>query len=114
MPLLSLHGLPRRLAKLCGGRRRLRASVLCVTAEGVCGWGAAPEHATVLRYARHDVRAECNAGGGSWAAPDQATVKQLGEELSMRGAPDSGRKRALQLRLRALIIAAAAAVAGEE
>ena len=42
-------------------------------------------------------------------------VKQLGEELSMRGAPKSGRKRALQLRLRALIIAAAAAaVAGEE
>ena len=41
-------------------------------------------------------------------------VKQLGEELSMRGAHKSGRKRALQLRLRALIIAAAAAVAGEE
>ena len=40
-------------------------------------------------------------------------VKQLGEELSMRGAPNSGRKRALQLRLRVLIIAAAAAVAGE-
>ena len=40
-------------------------------------------------------------------------VKQLGEELSMRGgggAPKSGRKRALQLRLRALIIAAATAV----
>ena len=38
-------------------------------------------------------------------------VKQLGEELRT---PKSGRKRALQLRLRALIIAAAAAVAGEE
>ena len=36
-------------------------------------------------------------------------VKQLGEELSARKAPKSGRKRALQLRLRALIIAAAAA-----
>jgi len=37
-------------------------------------------------------------------------VKQLTEELSERGAPKSGRKRALQLRLRALIIAEAAEV----
>ena len=35
-------------------------------------------------------------------------VKQLAEELSEREAPKSGRKRALQLRLRALIIADAA------
>ena len=33
-------------------------------------------------------------------------LKQLAEELSERGAPKSGRKRALQLRFRALIIAA--------
>ena len=35
-------------------------------------------------------------------------VKQLQEELGERSATKSGRKRALQLRLRALIIAAAA------
>ena len=35
----------------------------------------------------------------------QLKVKQLAEELSERGATKSGRKRALQLRLRALIIA---------
>ena len=35
-------------------------------------------------------------------------VKQLAEELGARGAPKSGRKRALQLRLRALMIVAAA------
>ena len=38
-------------------------------------------------------------------------VKQLGEELSMRGAPKLGRKWSLQLRLRALIIAAGVAAA---
>ena len=38
-------------------------------------------------------------------------VKQLGEELSVRAPPKSGRKRALQLRLRVLIIAAAASAA---
>ena len=37
----------------------------------------------------------------------QLKVKQLAEELSERGATKSGRKRALQLRLRALIIAEA-------
>ena len=37
----------------------------------------------------------------------QLKVKQLAEELSERGATKSGRKRALQLRLRALIIAKA-------
>jgi hypothetical protein len=61
------------------------------------------------------VRAECNAGGGSWAAPDQAEGQAAGRGAEhARGAPKSGRKRALQLRLRAMIIAAAAAVAGEE
>ena len=40
-------------------------------------------------------------------------VKQLGEELSERGATKSGRKRALQLRLRALIIAEAIEEAAE-
>ena len=34
-------------------------------------------------------------------------LKQLAEELGARGATKSGRKRALQLRLRALIIRAA-------
>eukprot|EP00966_Prymnesium_polylepis_P190961 4425272-Prymnesium_polylepis.2 len=60
----------------------------CNTAEGVCGRGAAAKHATVVKEAAGR-GAEC-----SWA-------------------PKSGRKRALQLRLRALIIAAAA-VADEE
>jgi hypothetical protein len=41
-------------------------------------------------------------------------VKQLQEELGVRGATKSGRKRALQLRLRALIIAAAAEREGTE
>jgi hypothetical protein len=106
-------GLPHRHAKLCGERRRLRAPVLCVTAEGVCGWGAAPEHATVLGY----VRAKCNVVGGSWAATDQAEGQAAGRgaEHASAGRPESGRKRALQLRLRALIFAAAAAVlAGDE
>ena len=41
-------------------------------------------------------------------------VKQLQEELAVREATRSGRKRALQLRLRALIIAAAAEEEDEE
>ena len=41
-------------------------------------------------------------------------VKQLQEELTVREATRSGRKRALQLRLRALIIAAAAEEEDEE
>jgi hypothetical protein len=108
-------GLPGRhaIAKLCGrGGGRLRASVLCVTAEGVCGWGAAPEHASVLGY----IRAECNAGGGSWAALDQAEGQAAGRGAEYARGAQVGEKAgvALQLRLRALIIAAAAAVAGEE
>ena len=47
--------------------------------------------------------------GGHWgcAPVTQLKVKQLAEELSECGATKSGRKRAMQLRLRALIIAAA-------
>ena len=41
-------------------------------------------------------------------------VKQLQEELAVREATRSGRKRALQLRLRTLIIAAAAEEEDEE
>ena len=41
-------------------------------------------------------------------------VKQLAEELAARGAAKSGRKRALQLRLRALIISAVAAAAAAD
>ena len=44
----------------------------------------------------------------------QLKVKQLAEELSERKATKSGRKRALQLRLRALIIADAIADAEDE
>ena len=43
----------------------------------------------------------------------QLKMKQLTEELAEREAPRSGRKRALQLRLRALIIAEAIAEADE-
>ena len=39
---------------------------------------------------------------------------QLAEELAARGAAKSGRKRALQLRLRALIISAVAAAAAAD
>jgi hypothetical protein len=106
-------GLLRRHAKLCGGRRRLRASVLCGTAEGVCGWGASPEHATVLGYV-WAIGPSAMQVEGVGLHLTKLKVKQLGEELSMRGAPKTERKRALQLRLRALIITAAAAVAGEE
>ena len=68
-----------------------------------CGRGAAAEHVPVVGH----VWAGCDEAGGRWAAPDQAEAeKQLAEELSERGAPKSERKRALQLRLRALIIAA--------
>ena len=45
--------------------------------------------------------------GGVGLHLTQLKVKQLAEELSERGATKSGRKRALQLRLRALIIAEA-------
>ena len=45
--------------------------------------------------------------GGVGLHLTQLKVKQLAEELSERGATKSGRKRALQLRLRALIIAQA-------
>ena len=47
--------------------------------------------------------------GGVGLHLTQLKVKQLAEELSERGATKSGRKRALQLRLRALIIAEAIA-----
>ena len=43
----------------------------------------------------------------------QLKVKQLAEELPERGAPRSGRKRALQQRLRALIITEAIVEADE-
>ena len=43
----------------------------------------------------------------------QLKCKQLADELAERGAPRSGRKRSLQLRLRALIIAAVIADADE-
>ena len=45
--------------------------------------------------------------GGVGMHLTELKVKQLAEELSERGATKSGRKRALQLRLRALIIAEA-------
>ena len=52
--------------------------------------------------------------GGVGLHLTQLKVKQLAEELSERGATKSGRKRALQLRLRALIIAAVAEGEGTE
>ena len=42
---------------------------------------------------------------------EKMKLTELGEELGARGAPETGRKRALQIRLRALIIGAAVSAA---
>ena len=70
-------------------------------------WG---NHAALVGH----VRCECHEGAGGGAAPDSAEVEAARcEELAVRKAPRSGRKRALQLRLRALIIAEVIAEADE-
>ena len=68
--------------------------------------GGAPLRSMQLSWAMFDASAMKVAGLGLHLT--QLKVKQLAEELAERGAHVSGRKRAMQLRLRALIIAEAA------
>ena len=71
--------------------------------------------------AQHSSRSRSNANGVEAAAMeavsvdlDRMKVTELAEELEARGAPRTGRKAALQRRLRAVIIAAQREADGEE